>query len=111
MKITIISKEYGNETIDTDIFIPHSVSTSSTFFKVIEEMFDNWFDYYTQPGAPGEIYSKYYGDGDQPAIYDKKGAITQGIENMIEQLLETGQKYMQVTKAYLNKMDIESAFE
>jgi hypothetical protein len=111
MKITLKSKDYGNETIDTESFSPQSVSTSSPVFKVIEELFDSWFDYNTQPGAPGEIYSKYYGDGDQPAIYDKKGAIIGGIENMIELLQETGKNYVCVTKTQLNKMDIESAFE
>jgi hypothetical protein len=113
MKITIVSKLYGRQTIDTDNFIASYASTSSTVFQVIEHIFNDWFDYNTQPGAPmgRDIEGMYYGEGDQPAIYSKKGAIRQGIESLIELLQETEKPSVIVTTKDIMKMDIEAAFE
>lgn len=112
MKVTIISKNYGTQVIDTDTFDAGYASTSSTIFKVIEHIFNEWFEYRTQPGAPmnKDILGMYEGECDQPAIYSKKGAIRQAIENMIEELLEDGKEAIRLTTAQIVKMDIEAAF-
>jgi len=108
--VSIISKNYGNQTINLDSFNPMCAAMDSSIFKIIEYIFDKWYDYNTQPGAPmcKDIEGMYYGEGDQPAIYSKKGAVRQGIENMIEEIRESGKKV--VTTADILKMDIEAAF-
>lgn len=110
MKITILSKNYGNQSIDTDKFSPHLAAADSTIFKVIEHVFNDWYDHNTQPGAPmaKDIQGMYYGEGDQPPIYTRAGAIRQGIENLIEEAQENN-KCLLTTGAII-KMDIESAF-
>jgi hypothetical protein len=110
MKITILSKNYGSQVIDTDTFVARFAATNSTIFKIIEHIFDEWFEYSTQPGAPmnKDIQGMYYGECDQPAIYSKKGAIRQAIENLIEEVTESGKKLL--TTKDIVKMDIEAAF-
>lgn len=112
MKISIVSKNYGSQTIDTNNFNPAFASTSSTIFKVIEHIFNEWFDYNTQPGAPmsKDIEGMYYGECDQPAIYSKKGAIRQGIENLIEAVSEWNKPSVILNTSQIIKLDIESAF-
>lgn len=110
-KISIISKNYGSQSINIETFNPQFASSESTIFKIIEHIFNQWFDYNTQPGAPmaKDIRGMYLGEADQPAIYSKKGAIRQGIENFIEEVKEKGLKVIN-TKQVM-QMDIESAFE
>lgn len=111
MKTTIISKNFGTQTIDTDTFNPYLVSSSSTIFKVIETIFNRWFEYSTQDGAPmaKDIEGMYYGEADQPAIYNKRGAIIGGIENFIEEVIDRGLHV--VNTKQICQMDIEAAFE
>lgn len=111
MRITIISKNYGIQTVNTQSYIPMRASTESTLFRVIEHLFNDWYEYSTQPGAPmgRDIEGMYYGEGDQPPIYSKKGAIRQGIEHLIEWAVEEN-KSLLTTKDII-KMDIETAFE
>lgn len=110
MIVTILSKQYGSQKINLETFAPHMAPTSCTAFKVVEHMFDQWYEHNTQPGAPmgKDIIGMYEGEGDQPAIYSKKGAIRQGIENLIEEVRESGRQLI-TTKDVL-KMDIEAAF-
>lgn len=112
MRFTIISKNYGTQSIDTEKFNPQLASTESTIFKVVEHIFNEWFDHNTQPGAPlgKDIEGMYYGECDQPPIYSKKGAIRQGIENVIEHLIDTGKEYCKLTTRDLQKIDVEAAF-
>jgi len=111
MKTTILSKNYGNQTIDLENFDPCTTPTSSTVFKVIEHIFDSWFEYSTQAGAPmaKDIEGMYNGEGDQPAIYSKRGAIIQGMETLRELLMDEFKAV--ITTRDILKMDIESAFE
>ena len=112
MKISIVSKNYGNQTIDTDNFNPSMASTSSTIFQVVEHIFNEWFSYNTQLGAPmaKDIVGMYEGECDQPAIYSKKGAIRQGIENLIEAAQEMGKSSIILNTRQITNLDIESAF-
>ena len=112
MKISIVSKNYGNQTINTENFSAHMASTGSTIFQVIEHIFNEWFSYNTQPGAPmgKDIIGMYEGECDQPAIYSKKGAIRQGIENLIEAMLETGKDSVVLNTRQIMALDIEAAF-
>lgn len=109
--LTIISKNYGSQSINVDTFNPEMASASSTVFKIVEHMFNEWFDHNTQPGAPlaKDIEGCYFGYCDQPAMYSKKGAIRQGIENLIQEAIELGKSIL-TTKDIL-KMDIECAFD
>ena len=112
-KIKIISKLYGTQEIDLDTFSAEHASSNSTIFRVIEHMFDRWYEYNTEPGAPmaKDIMGMYYGEADQPAFYYKRGAIIDGIENFLELVSEdNGSKYVYTTKDIV-KMDIEAAFE
>jgi hypothetical protein len=110
MKTTIISKNYGTQTIDLNSFNPMMASVESTIFKVIEHIWNEWFDYSTQAGAPmaKDIEGMYYGECDQPAIYSKKGAIRDGIEIFMQELIENNKSV--VTTKDIAKMDIEAAF-
>lgn len=112
MKITIISKTFGMQTIDTDTFNSFFVSSSSTIFKCVEHIFNEWFDKYTQPGAPmaKDIEGMYYGECDQPAIYTKRGAIIEAIENMIAELLESNKESVVLNTRQLLSMDLEATF-
>lgn len=109
--LTIISKNYGKQSINIESFVPEYASTDSTVFKIVEHIFNEWFDYNTQPGAPlaKDIKGCYFGYCDQPAIYSKKDAIRQGIDNLIQEAIELG-KTILTTKDIL-KMDIECAFD
>ncbi len=111
MNVTIISGQYGRQTINTESFDPFRASSSSTIFKVVEHLFNEWYDKYTEPGAPmaKDIQGMYNGEGDQPAIYTKRGAIVDGIETLIEEIKETGKTI--VTTKDIQAMDIEGAFE
>ena len=110
MKLTIVSKNYGKQIIDTENFAAYMAATNSTIFQIIEHIFNEWFSYNTQPGAPmaKDIIGMYYGEADQPAIYSKKGAIRQAIENLLEEVSESGK--MILTTKDIVKMDIEAAF-
>lgn len=109
--LTIISKNYGKQIINIDSYIPQYATTDSTAFKVVEYVFNEWFDYNTQPGAPlaKDIEGTYFGYCDQPAIYSKKGAIREGIEIMISEAIESGKSI--ITTKDIVKMDIECAFQ
>ncbi len=111
MNIKIISKNYGNQEIDTDIYKPTLAAPESPVFKIIEHIFNTWYDHNTQPGAPmgKDIKGMYYGEGDQPPIYTRKGAIRQGIEAMIQEAQDNNRTLLN-TRDIL-KMDIESQFE
>ncbi len=108
---TIISKNYGKQTINIETFNPMFASKDSTIFKIVEHVFEQWFSHNTQPGAPmaKDIKGMYFGECDQPAIYSINGAIRQGIENLIEEIKE--RDLHTVTTAQILKMDIECAFE
>jgi len=110
-KVSIVSKNYGSQTINLENYNPRFAATDSTVFKIVEHMFNEWFEHSTQTGAPmgKDIQGMYYGECDQPAIYSIKGAIRQGIENLIEEIKERGFKI--VNTAQIMRMDIECAFE
>jgi hypothetical protein len=82
-------------------------SPSHAVFQYVEKKFDEWFEHNTQPGAPmgKDIQGMYYGEADQPAIYSKKGAIQQAIENAIDQANEDNKPVL------LSSFGIECAFE
>lgn len=109
--LSIISKNYGSQTINLDTFEPRLASVNSPIFKIVEHMFNEWYDHSTQPGAPmcKDIEGMYFGECDQPAIYSVKGAIRQGIENLIEEAKERDFKVLNT--AQIMKLDIECAFE
>ena len=111
MKTTIISRNYGSQVIDTETFNPSFASASSTVFKIIEHIFNDWFDHATEPGAPmsRDIQGMYNGEVGQPAIYYKRGAIIGGLEILIEEITERGLKI--VNTRDIQKMDIECAFQ
>ena len=113
MRITVVSKNYGSQSINTDTFSPHLVSTGSTIFKIVEHLFNDWYDHHTQPGAPmrKDIEGMYYGEGDQPAIYGKRGAIIGGIENLIEACQEMDKPIVILNTKQISNLDIECAFE
>lgn len=79
----------------------------------MEHLFDDWFAYRTQPGAPmgKDIQGMYLGELDQPAIYSKRGAIVQAIENLIEIAQESGKESVIYNTRQLQQLDIECAFE
>lgn len=108
MLITIISKKFGTQKLDTE---NPKTGSSTTIFQIVEHMFNEWFDHNTQPGAPmgKDIQGMYYGECDQPAIYSKKGAVQDGIDNIIEYCLETGKQVIS-TKDIVT-MDVECAFQ
>lgn len=112
MKISILSKKYGNQTINTEDYNPHTAGTNTPAFKIVEDIFNEWFDHSTQPGAPmgRDIIGMYEGEGDQPAIYTKTGAIRQGIENLITEAEETDKPTIILNEGQIQKFDIEAAF-
>ena len=73
-------------------------------------MFSDWIADATEAGAPmaKDIEGMYYGDGDQPAIYDSHGAILQAIENILDEA-EMEDIRVITTKSLLT-MDVEAAF-
>jgi hypothetical protein len=112
MNISLITKNFGSQSINTDTFDPSRVSSSSTIFKAIEWIFNEWYEHNTQPGAPlgKDIICCYNGWGDgEPAIFSKRGAIIGGIENLIEYALES--KKQVFNSRELRAIDIECAFE
>ncbi len=110
--LIIISKNYGTQTIDLAEYDPYYASSSSTIFKIVEHMFNDWWDKYTEPGAPlwKDRIGCYNGWGeDEPAIFSKKGAIIGGIEIIIE--LAQEENLSRLTTADILKMDVECAFQ
>ena len=111
MKLKIITQNYGTQNIDTDIFDENSESQNSTIYKIVEHIFNEWYDYNTQDGSPmGNDYKGMYnGEYDQPPIYMKSGAIRDGISVLISEAIELGKSVL--TTKEIVKFDIESAFE
>jgi hypothetical protein len=111
MKLQIITKNFGTQNIDTDNFDENSVSKNSTIYKIVEHLFNEWYDYNTQDGSPmGRDYKGMYnGECDQPAIYVKSGAIIDGISVLIAEAIELGKSVL--TSKEIAKFDIECAFE
>ena len=110
MKITLVTKNFGNQTINADSFNPLFVSPSTPIFKAVEYIWEKWFEESTENGAPmsKDIKGMYFGESDQPAVYTKRGAICQAIEDMINLCIETKQTIVN-TRQLLN-MDLEAAF-
>jgi hypothetical protein len=52
MKTTIVSKKYGSQVIDLESVKVSDFKTNSTVFKIVEYLFNEWFEYNTQSGAP-----------------------------------------------------------
>jgi hypothetical protein len=111
MKLQIITKNYGTQNIDTNMFDENFVSKNSTIYKIVEHLFNEWYEYNTQDGSPmGSDYKGMYnGECDQPAIYIKSGAIRDGISVLISEAIELGKSVL--TTKEIVKFDIESAFE
>ena len=86
MNLVIISKNYGNQSIDTNTFDELSVSRFSTIYR-------------------GMYESEY----DQPPIYGKVGAIRDGISILVQEAIELGKSV--ITTKDIIKFDIECAFE
>ena len=94
-------KIYPNSDIATIAAVGHPV------FLFVENLFNEWYDHNTQPGAPmgKDIEGMYNGDADQPAIYSKNGAIIQAIEEMID---EADKTQMPVN---ISLFDVDACFE
>jgi hypothetical protein len=108
MTLTIITKNFGTQTIDTEWFAAYKVSPSSTVFKAIEHLFDEWYDDECKHNP--DVAPCYNGWGeDEPAIYHKRGAIVDAIEAMIEIVHETNKKVL--TSRDLMNMDLEACFQ
>ena len=106
MHITIKSN-YGSQVIDTDNFSPSVEPCSSVIYRMIEDRFNKWFAdivHYKK-----DYIGMYQGEGDQPAIYTKSGAIVGGMETFIELANELGRSVLNEYDIY--NMDIEAAFE
>lgn len=74
-------------------------SYSNPIFQYIEKRFDAWIK---DSNPAMEYEEKYYGED---AIYTKRGAIEQAIENLIEEA------YERCTAINVATFDIEAAFE
>lgn len=109
--LTIKSKNFGIIKINSNTFNPMFASVSSPIFKLVEHMFNDWYEHHTQKGAPccEDIILCYEGDIDQPAIYSKKGAIRQAIENLVEYMTENNITFLTTKEIY--KADLEAAFQ
>lgn len=84
---------YPNQTIE------QLNSFENPVFQHIEKQFDEWLKH-SNPAM--EYEEKYYGD---EAIYTKRGAIAQAIENLIEEANESNKP------VNVKTFDIECAFE
>jgi hypothetical protein len=111
MKLQFLFPKYPSQTIDTDFYDSTIEYTTSSLFQYVEDRFNEWFDHNTQDGSPmgKDICGWYYGEGDQPAIFSKTGAIQEGINILIEEALELNKRL--ITPQDLEKFDIECAFE
>ena len=86
---------------------PSEVSTDSTLFSKVEQLFNTWYDHNTQEGAPGEYKEKYEGE---EAIYTKIGAIEQAIEQIFDVAHEQDETVITWQHAY-RTYDLECSFE
>ncbi len=77
--------------------ISQITSISHPIFKYVEQKFWQWIDC-----ARHEIKDMYFSED---AIYDKKGAIIQAIENALEEAVESGKP------VNLSNFDLAAAFE
>jgi hypothetical protein len=108
MKLSIVTKNFGTQTIDTDWFSPSKVSSSSTIFKAVEYLFDEWYSFYSVNNR--DVKGCYEGWGeDEPAIYYKRGAIVSAIESMIDTAIDTNKRV--ITSKDMKNMDLEACFE
>jgi hypothetical protein len=111
MNLVIISKNYGNQNIDTNTFDELSVSRFSTIYRIVEHIFNEWYEDSTESGRPlcNDIKGMYEGEYDQPPIYGKVGAIRDGISILIQEAIELGKSV--ITTKDIITFDIECAFE
>lgn len=77
--------------------IAQITSVSHPIFKYVEQKFWNWIE-----AAPHERKDMYFSED---AIYDKKAAIVQAIENALEEAVEVGRP------VNLGNCDLAAAFE
>ncbi len=84
---------FPNQTLEQLNSFDHPV------FQYVEKRFDDWIE---NSNPASENDEKYFGED---AIYTKRGAIEQALENLIDEAQETG-KPVDVTK-----FDLECAFE
>ena len=109
MQVKIISKNFGTQVIDTDNYLL-KVRKTDTLYQCVKHIFCEWIEEATEAGAPmaKDIKGMYYGEADQPAIYDSHGAILQAIENLIEEA--EVENITVITTKKLLEMDLEAAF-
>lgn len=106
--LTIISKNFGTQKIWLDSFDSNKASKSSTIFKVIEHIFNEW--YVVASKFSKDVVNCYNGWGDdEPAVYSKVDAIRAGIDALIEYAVENNKSVLNTRQ--IQQLDIESAFE
>ena len=110
-KITIKSKKFGLININTENYNPMFASVESPIFKLVEHIFNDWYEHNTQSGAPcsSDIILCYEGSDEQPPFYSKTNAIRQGIENLLEYMAEENISFITTKDIY--KADLEAAFQ
>lgn len=103
MKLTLISKNYGSQVIDTENFAWYFASTSSTVYKVVEHIFNDWYE-----SSPDWVRCQYDAN-DSESIYSYVGAIRDGIKLFLEVAEE--KNLSRVTTRDISNWDIEAAFQ
>jgi hypothetical protein len=102
MKITILTK--ANRYIKFDSDDANTWRTSSEIFAFMENIWNDWFDEEGEHNR--EIEDMYFSD---EAIYTKKGAILQGIEQLVQVAEELNKTFF--TQAEMHTcVDISCAF-
>jgi hypothetical protein len=99
-KFTIFSP-HGSQYINTDTYDASFASSSTPFFKAVEDAFNKWFE--SQPRDTQDMYFS------EDAIYDKASAIRSGMQNVIDYMVESKSSTIHASNFHL--ADIQAAFE
>lgn len=106
MQLTLISRNYGTQTIDTQTFRPLRARTDSTIYQIVEHIFEQWFE-----NAHSSQVAPYQHNYEGGAAYNKRGAINQAMDLIIDIAEERDVEALTITTRELQNWDIEAAFE
>ena len=104
MLLTIVSKNYGTQTIDTDTFSGRAQKSSSTIYQICEHLFNQWAEN-CHPFA----LEPYQSWDEQASHFSKRGAILAAMDMILEVAEE--RKASKITTRDIQNMDIEASFE
>jgi hypothetical protein len=110
--VNVVTKKFGTFTIDVVEIVPDLLPTSHPLYQMVEQLYNEWYDNRMAQGGlrAKDTRGMYFGEGDQPAIYSRDGAIVEGMNALVEYITERERTTI-TSKEIWHKADITAVFE